>query len=125
MRSQSEKKYAAWIGGTSGGGTDERKQAIGPRPFMVERGHDVSAVMDEWSFEYAKVRRFYDKMEFRGMRYGVLQRAARYRRRWNVRVSARATHVAKGNVAVATVQDRRDVLHRSPSVPAEREPPTN
>lgn len=34
-----------------------------PRPFMVERGHDDGVGMDEWiSFEYAKVRRFYDKM---------------------------------------------------------------
>jgi dienelactone hydrolase len=36
---------------------------MAPRPFMVERGHDDGVGMDEWvSFEYAKVRRFYDKM---------------------------------------------------------------
>jgi dienelactone hydrolase len=36
---------------------------MAPRPFMVERGHDDPVGMDEWvAFEYAKVRRFYDKM---------------------------------------------------------------
>jgi dienelactone hydrolase len=36
---------------------------MAPRPFMVERGHNDFVGMDEWiSFEYAKVRRFYDKM---------------------------------------------------------------
>ena len=41
----------------------ELANLIAPRPFMVERGHDDGVGMDEWiSFEYAKVRRFYDKM---------------------------------------------------------------
>jgi dienelactone hydrolase len=36
---------------------------MAPRPFMVERGHDDPVGVDEWvSFEYAAVRRFYDKM---------------------------------------------------------------
>ena len=34
-----------------------------PRPFMVERGHDDGVGIDEWvSFEYAKVRRQYNKL---------------------------------------------------------------
>jgi hypothetical protein len=41
----------------------ELANLMAPRPFMVERGHDDEVGMDEWiSFEYAKVRRFYDKM---------------------------------------------------------------
>jgi hypothetical protein len=36
---------------------------MAPRPFMVERGHDDPVGVDEWvAHEYAKVRRFYDKM---------------------------------------------------------------
>ncbi|MFA6546758.1 MAG: hypothetical protein WCS99_20240, partial [Limisphaerales bacterium] len=36
---------------------------IAPRPFMVERGHDDGVGIDEWvNFEFAKVRRFYDKL---------------------------------------------------------------
>ena len=36
---------------------------MAPRHFMVERGHEDPVGMDEWiSFEYAKVRRFCDKM---------------------------------------------------------------
>ncbi len=36
---------------------------MAPRPFMVERGHDDPVAVDEWvSWEYAGVRRFYDKM---------------------------------------------------------------
>jgi dienelactone hydrolase len=36
---------------------------MAPRPFMVERGHDDPVGIDEWvSFEYAAVRRFYDRM---------------------------------------------------------------
>jgi dienelactone hydrolase len=35
---------------------------MAPRPFMVERGHDDGVAPDEWvAYEYAKVRRFYDK----------------------------------------------------------------
>lgn len=35
---------------------------MAPRPFMVERGHDDGVAPDEWvAFEFAKVRRFYDK----------------------------------------------------------------
>jgi dienelactone hydrolase len=34
---------------------------IAPRPFMVERGHGDGVAPDEWvSYEYAKVRRFYN-----------------------------------------------------------------
>lgn len=34
-----------------------------PRPFMVERGHDDGVSYDEWvAWEYAKVRRHYDKL---------------------------------------------------------------
>jgi dienelactone hydrolase len=41
----------------------ELANLMAPRPFMVERGHDDGVGMDEWiSHEYAKVRRFYDKM---------------------------------------------------------------
>jgi cephalosporin-C deacetylase-like acetyl esterase len=36
---------------------------MAPRPFMVERGHDDPVGVDEWvSYEYAAVRRFYDKV---------------------------------------------------------------
>jgi len=36
---------------------------MAPRPFMVERGHEDGVAPDEWvSYEYAKVRRFYDRM---------------------------------------------------------------
>lgn len=41
----------------------ELANLMAPRPFMVERGHDDGVGMDEWiSYEYAKVRHFYDKM---------------------------------------------------------------
>ena len=41
----------------------ELANLMAPRPFMVERGHDDGVGMDEWiAFEYAKVRRFYDRM---------------------------------------------------------------
>jgi dienelactone hydrolase len=37
---------------------------MAPRPFMVERGHDDGVAPDEWvAYEYAKVRRFYDRMD--------------------------------------------------------------
>ncbi len=43
----------------------ELANLMAPRPFMVERGHDDGVGVDEWiAFEYAKVRRFYDKMGF-------------------------------------------------------------
>jgi hypothetical protein len=36
-----------------------------PRPFMVERGHDDGVSIDEWvAYEYAKVRRLYNKAGF-------------------------------------------------------------
>lgn len=36
---------------------------IAPRAFMVERGHDDGVGIDEWvAFEYAKVKRLYDKL---------------------------------------------------------------
>jgi dienelactone hydrolase len=41
----------------------ELANLLAPRPFMVERGHNDGVGMDEWiSFEYAKVRHFYDQM---------------------------------------------------------------
>ncbi len=41
----------------------EMAMLIAPRPFMVERGHDDGVAPDEWvAYEYAKVRRFYDKL---------------------------------------------------------------
>lgn len=42
----------------------EMAALIAPRAFMVERGHDDGVGIDEWvAFEYAKVRRLYDKLE--------------------------------------------------------------
>lgn len=41
----------------------EMAALIAPRPFMVERGHADGVGIDEWvSFEYAKVRRLYDRL---------------------------------------------------------------
>ena len=41
----------------------EMAALIAPRPFMVERGHNDGVGLDEWvSYEYAKVRRLYDKL---------------------------------------------------------------
>lgn len=41
----------------------ELSQLMAPRPFMVERGHDDGVGIDEWvAWEYAKVRRFYNKL---------------------------------------------------------------
>jgi hypothetical protein len=41
----------------------ELAEVMAPRPFMVEGGHDDPVGVDEWvSFEYARVRKFYDKM---------------------------------------------------------------
>jgi hypothetical protein len=41
----------------------EMAMLIAPRPFMVERGHDDGVAVDEWvGYEYAKVRRGYDKL---------------------------------------------------------------
>jgi hypothetical protein len=41
----------------------EMAMLIAPRPFMVERGHDDGVGLDEWvGYEYAKVRRGYDKL---------------------------------------------------------------
>lgn len=41
----------------------EMAALIAPRPFMVERGHADPVGTDEWvSFEYAKVRRLYDRL---------------------------------------------------------------
>jgi cephalosporin-C deacetylase-like acetyl esterase len=41
----------------------ELAMLMAPRPFMVERGHRDGVGEDEWvSYEYAKVRRFYDEM---------------------------------------------------------------
>ncbi|HEY4262487.1 MAG TPA: hypothetical protein VGM98_20160, partial [Schlesneria sp.] len=41
----------------------ELSMLMTPRPFMVERGHDDGVGLDEWvAFEYAKVRRHYNKL---------------------------------------------------------------
>lgn len=41
----------------------ELAELMAPRPFMVERGHDDPVSIDEEvAFEYARVRRFYDKL---------------------------------------------------------------
>jgi dienelactone hydrolase len=41
----------------------ELSNLMTPRPFMVERGHDDGVAPDEWvAWEYAKVRRHYDKL---------------------------------------------------------------
>ena len=41
----------------------EMAALIAPRPFMVERGHDDGVAPDEWVFyEYAKVKRLYDRL---------------------------------------------------------------
>ena len=50
-----------------------------PRPFMVERGHEDGVAPDEWvAYEYAKVRRLYDRLNL-GETYDhrVLQRRPR------------------------------------------------
>lgn len=45
----------------------ELASLIAPRPFMVERGHDDGVAPDEWvAYEFAKVRRFYDKAGLTG-----------------------------------------------------------
>lgn len=42
----------------------EMAALIAPRPFMVERGHDDGVGVDEWvNYEFAKVRRLYNKLE--------------------------------------------------------------
>jgi dienelactone hydrolase len=41
----------------------EMAALIAPRPFMVERGHDDGVAPDQWvAYEYAKVRRHYDRL---------------------------------------------------------------
>jgi len=41
----------------------EMAAMIAPRPFMVERGHQDGVAVDEWvAYEYAKVRRLYDRL---------------------------------------------------------------
>lgn len=42
----------------------EMAALIAPRPFMVERGHNDGVGVDEWvNYEFAKVRRLYNKLE--------------------------------------------------------------
>ncbi|MCA9054144.1 MAG: hypothetical protein KDA75_09930 [Planctomycetaceae bacterium] len=44
-------------------GYAELASLMAPRPFMVERGHDDGVAPDEWvAWEFAKVRRHYDKL---------------------------------------------------------------
>lgn len=46
----------------------EMSGLIAPRPFMVERGHKDPVASDEWvSYEYAKVRRLYQKLGIPGL----------------------------------------------------------
>ncbi len=41
----------------------EMAKIMAPRPFMVERGHRDGVGVDEWvTYEYAKVKRFYDEL---------------------------------------------------------------
>jgi dienelactone hydrolase len=41
----------------------EMANLMAPRPFMVERGHDDGVSVDSWvAYEYAKVRRHYDRL---------------------------------------------------------------
>lgn len=45
----------------------EMASLIAPRPFMVERGHDDGVAPDHWvAYEYAKIRRMYDKLGIGG-----------------------------------------------------------
>ena len=45
----------------------EMAALIAPRPFMVERGHDDGVAPDEWvAYEFARVKRFYDKLGIGG-----------------------------------------------------------
>lgn len=45
----------------------ELAELMAPRPFMVERGHnDPVSIDEEVAFEYARVRRFYDKLNLGG-----------------------------------------------------------
>ncbi len=45
----------------------ELSNLMTPRPFMVERGHDDGVAPDEWvAWEYAKVKRHYDKLGIGG-----------------------------------------------------------
>jgi Abhydrolase family len=45
----------------------EMAALIAPRPFMVERGHNDGVGIDEWvNYEYAKVRRLYNKLNIGG-----------------------------------------------------------
>lgn len=45
----------------------EMAALIAPRPFMVERGHNDGVGIDEWvDYEFAKVRRLYDKLRIDG-----------------------------------------------------------
>jgi hypothetical protein len=49
----------------------EMAALIAPRPFMVERGHSDGVAPDEWvAYEYAKVRRLYDRLGL-GDRTGI------------------------------------------------------
>jgi dienelactone hydrolase len=45
----------------------ELANLMAPRPFMVERGHDDGVAPDEWvAYEFARVRRHYDKLGLPG-----------------------------------------------------------
>ncbi len=61
-------EYEIWewnLGGTFN--YAEMAALIAPRPFMVERGHDDGVGLDEWvNYEFAKVRRLYEKLGIGG-----------------------------------------------------------
>ena len=71
-----------------------------PRPFMVERGHDDGVAPDEWvAWEYAKVRRHYDKLGiWRPDRNRILQRSAHDQRAGDVPVPGAASELARNAV---------------------------
>jgi dienelactone hydrolase len=50
----------------------ELARLVAPRPFLVERGHRDNVGVDEWvSYEYARLRRFYDELGI-GDRTGIV-----------------------------------------------------
>jgi dienelactone hydrolase len=54
------------FGAANVAGHAELAKLIAPRPFLVERGHRDGVGVDEWvSYEYAKVKRYYDENGWR------------------------------------------------------------
>ena len=75
----------------------ELSMLMTPRPFMVERGHDDGVGIDEWvAWEYAKVRRHYNKLGIGDQdRNRILQWPSHDQRQRNLRLSASTPGVAK------------------------------